>query len=601
MLLAFFSTSLGDSREKMSMNDYSPQKNPHTARLYLGIAHGVAVVAAVFSLVVCVLIVINFIMRESTPLLDSPALEKLLTELRDNPADLEMKDQIRTLDLLTRKAFFTSVAFTKAGALLLCIGVALLLASLKAMAVIQRRLPDPGKFEITEDTGSAEKIGRWTISVVGVVLVLVCLIMAFRAETGLDSALESRSVVHKDMPSGIEPEPAKEEFNRNWAGFRGPGGRAVAYHAGVPVEWDGKTGKNILWKTPVPLPGFSSPIVWDNRLFLSGGSDALLEVYCFDTETGKMLWRREVRGSSGSPAQWPEVTEDTGYAASTMTTDGRLVFAVFATGDIICMDFAGNRVWARNFGVPDNMYGHASSLIAHDGRLFVQYDQVGGGHLFALKTDNGMTIWERNREVKVSWASPIIIETGGRVELILNGNPLAVSYDPSDGTENWSIECMSGEVAPSPAFAGGIVYVTTAYSILAAIKANGPAEIIWQTDEDLPDASSPLATGKHVFIAASYGTVTCFDALTGEVLWKKEFDEGFYSSPVLADGRVYLMDKSGLMHIFADDREYKLLATAELGEESTCTPAFLKGRIYIRGKRNLYCIAGQDNLEANIR
>jgi outer membrane protein assembly factor BamB len=149
---------------------------------------------------------------------------------------------------------------------------------------------------------------------------------------------------------------------------------------------------------------------------------------------------------------------------------------------------------------------------------------------------------------------------------------------------------MSGEVAPSPAYADGIVYVTTEYALLAAIKPGPPAKIIWETDEELPDIASPLAVKGLLILGNSGGVVTCFDSLDGKQLWQQEFDDGFQSSPVFSSGNVYLMDMEGLTHIFKAEREYAAVNKCPLGEESVCTAAFTGQRIFIRGKESLYCI-----------
>ena len=130
----------------------------------------------------------------------------------------------------------------------------------------------------------------------------------------------------------------------------------------------------MLWKNKVPLKGFSSPIVWQDKLFVTGGDKKKREIYCYDANNGKLLWRHNVTGISGSPVKPPKVTSDTGYAASTPATDGHRVFAIFATGDLVCTDFEGKRIWAKNLGVPENPYGYSSSLLTTPDKLIVQYD-----------------------------------------------------------------------------------------------------------------------------------------------------------------------------------------------------------------------------------
>jgi outer membrane protein assembly factor BamB len=273
-----------------------------------------------------------------------------------------------------------------------------------------------------------------------------------------------------------------------------------------------------------------------------------------------------------------------------MTTDGRRVFAVFANGDTVCLDLDGERLWARNLGLPDNHYGHSSSLITFQNLLLVQFDQNTGGHLLALDTATGTQVYDSPRDVEISWASPILVDPGGGFQVILNSNPFVMGYDPRTGRELWRVRCMQGEIAPSPAYSDGMVFVVNEYARLAAVRLEPAPELVWEYIDDLSEVSSPLAAGGLVFMAASYGTLTCLDARTGERHWFQDFDEGFYSSPILVGETVYLMDRMGVMHIIEAQAEYRPVARNELGEPAMTIPAFMHGRIYIRGDEHLFCI-----------
>jgi outer membrane protein assembly factor BamB len=149
---------------------------------------------------------------------------------------------------------------------------------------------------------------------------------------------------------------------------------------------------------------------------------------------------------------------------------------------------------------------------------------------------------------------------------------------------------MMGEVGPSPAYAGGTVYACNEYARLAAIELKANPEILWTYDDDLSEVASPVANDKLVFMAASYGTLSCFDAATGERYWYHDFDDGFYSSPILVGDLVYVTDLSGVTYVVKAGPEFELVAQNELGEAVVTTPAFAHNRIYIRGETNLYCI-----------
>jgi outer membrane protein assembly factor BamB len=398
--------------------------------------------------------------------------------------------------------------------------------------------------------------------------------------------------------------PSQEEIQKNWPRFRGPGGLGISAYTNVPSSWNGETGANILWKTPIPLPGENSPIVWDNRVFLTGATEYESEVYCFDADSGKLLWKKAVENVPGNTLETPEVMEDTGFAAPTATTDGQRVYAIFANGDLICFDFDGNRVWAKNLGLPDNMYGHASSLTIYQNLLLVLFDQGGAdddlSKLIAFDAVSGRTVWEALRQVPNSWASPIVINTGEREEIITCANPWVIAYEPATGKELWRADCLDGDVAPSPVYANGLVFATNEYAYLAAIRPGGEGDvtethIAWKAEDNLPDICSPLSNGELIFLLTSYGILTCYDAQDGMLVWEQDLEASFKPSPSLVGDKVHLMSEEGVTFIIAAAREYKELGRAELGEYVHASPAFVDGRIYIRGKENLYCIGNNTN------
>ena len=289
----------------------------------------------------------------------------------------------------------------------------------------------------------------------------------------------------------------------------------------------------------------------------------------------------------------PKVTSDTGLAAPTMATDGRAVFAIFATGDVIALDLSGKRLWARNLGMPDNHYGHASSLIISKDKLLVQYDTNKAGKLIALSTQTGETKWETLRKSRIAWSSPALVNTGSRMEVILSTNPNVSSYNPETGKELWSVDCLSGEVGPSVGYSDGMVFAANEYAKLVGIKLGPTPEIAWESDEFLPEVSSPLAVKGLLFIATSYGVFACFDAKTGKKYWSQEFGDPFYASAVYADGKVYITDMSGKTHIVKATKEYQLIGTPELGEKAVCSPVFTDGKVYIRGMNQLFCFGSK--------
>lgn len=550
-------------------------------------AQTLAAVSGAFLLTVLFLLTATFIRaRKAEPLDSSLLAESRLSAVEAGSGD-RLREEYRDIDLLARRAHFGSLAVYRSGAVLaLCAGIVFVLA-FKYQAALRVPRPQPGRYAGVGAMGDPLAFTRRMVA--GFALVLLA--AAGLAVVSMTPTRQVGPVAGKgDAPGQAARGTAAED---SWPGFRGPDGLGIAHDADPPVEWDGIDGKNIRWKSGVPLPGFSSAVVCRGRIFLTGGDARVREVYCYRSDNGELLWRQAAAGIPGSPAEPPEVAADTGYAAATPATDGERIYAIFATGDLVALDLEGNRVWAKNLGVPDNPYGHASSLLADAGKLYVQFDDHTGGRMLALNTATGDTIWEQKRETLPSWASPVLVRGGGGTQVVISGNPHVVAYDADGGTERWKIECLGGEVAPSPAWSDGLLFAGAEYSSLAAIAPGDPARIVWESNDNLPEVSSPVAWRGLLFVATSYGTVTCSDTKSGEIRWKKEFDEGFYSSPMVAADKVYLMDRKGVTHVFRAADVFEEIAVSPLGEKADATPAFAGERIYLRGTKNLYCVTKQ--------
>jgi len=552
------------------------------------VATAAAFVAGAFAFFIAINLTVNQLRLKSADPLNSPALEALRGELRGEPRNESLKTEIRELDLLARKAYFSSLTFSNAGAWLLLGSLIITLSALKIAAGISKRGPRPGKYEQKDESLEFARQARESLLATLAIMAIVVLFVLLLSEKPVDfSSAETDEPLGRSEARTAE---LQERMHLNWPAFRGHNGVGVAHYTNVPVAWNGKTGENVLWKKPVPRRGFSSPIVWDKKLFLTCADEEAREVLCYDAVSGEMLWRREVGVVPGMPPELPDVSEDTTYAAATAATDGRFIFAIFGTGNIVCFDFEGEKQWVRHLVDVENIYGHASSLITYRDLLFVQFDDSTEGRVFALDTASGDTVWLARRELEPCWSSPIIADAERGPQLVVAGNPFLMAYDPASGEKLWEYECLGGEVASSPAFADGMVFSANEYAALTALKLAQPIKLAWEAFGELPDVSSPLATGERLFLATGYGTLGCYDSASGELLWNLEFDEGFYSSPILVGDRVYLMDREGVMHIFRNADEYEQIATCELGEAATSIPAIMDGRIYIRGVKSLFCI-----------
>jgi outer membrane protein assembly factor BamB len=597
-------------------------KSPdNTIRLLQSIAFA----SALLAFVLCILISVNYFQVKSSDPLNSPVMKSLIEKAKGNPDDEQLKAEIRELDLLARKAFFTNQWQIRTGGYLLLFSVLIVVICLKTVELLTAKLPVIPK-NTTVNFWDSRKINRKWVAYSGTFLVCISLLFAFLTHNELGKTLEksthasgstedstlananinktatiadsasisdSSSFPVQDSLSvtqSMDGYPTQQEINANSPAFRGPGGNGTVYQRGFPTSWDGRSGRNIKWKTAVPLPGYNSPIVWNDKIFLSGASASKREVYCFDINIGKILWQMVVEKIPGSPATAPKVNGETGFSAPTLTTDGRRVYAIFANGDLIALDFEGRKVWAKNLGLPKNHYGHSASLVMFRDLLIVQYDQSGNANVMALAAKTGEQVWKTSRDVKISWSSPIIVNTGKQTEAMLVAEPFMISYNPATGKELWRFDCISGEVGPSLAYADGVVFSVNDYSKLAAVQVGASPKLLWESDEYLSDIPSPVASAKYLFLPTSYGMMVCYDAKNGTKYWEHDFSTPTYASPMLADGNIFQMDKKGVMHIFKADKTYTSINEASLGEGSVCTPAFANGKILIRGDKNLYCI-----------
>ena len=569
----------------------------------------IAIVAGVFSLIVCILLLVTYIQDRAADPLDSTELIGLKAELFRDPGSDPIRNRIRTLDLQLRKEYFRRSEFASFGSYLLIGGIAVFLIGIKSALTYRKKLPMPAAASPDQDEEARNAIvARWSVGIFGLVFGIAALaLMIFTTsiqypEISVEqlAASTEQPTASIQQPASSSQQPALAEVKKNWPRFRGPGGLGISAYTNIPSSWDGKTGEGILWKIPIPLPGNNSPVVWGDRIFLTGATEEKREVYCVDANSGNILWQKAVENVPFSSPEPPEVSDETGFAAPTAVTDGQQVYAIFANGDTICFDFNGKQIWARNFGPFDNMYGHSSSLAMYQNLLLVLIDQGGAddgiSELLALEATTGRTIWTAGeRPVPNSWASPIVINTGERDEIITCGAPWVIAYDPATGSEFWRADCLSGDVAPSPVYGAGLVFATNAYAFLAAIRPGGQGDvtethIVWAAEDGLPDICSPLANEELVFVMETYGLMTCYDAKDGTKVWEEDLVESFNASPSLVGDNVYLLTEDGIMIIIKASREFQKVGRCELGEDTYACPAFMDGRIYIRGEENLYCI-----------
>jgi len=372
--------------------------------------------------------------------------------------------------------------------------------------------------------------------------------------------------------------------------FRGNNSSGISAARNIPVKWNLATGTNIAWRRDIPRKGYNSPVINGNKVFFSGADEEVRELFCYDLTTGEKLWSLVATNIPGSPAKVPETSDDAGLAAPSVATNGRQVFAIFGTGDLICADMDGNRLWAKNIGIPDNHYAYTHSLLTLGNLLFVQFDDRKGAKVTAYDITTGAERWSKNRPDKLSWCSPIIAYVNNTPQLVLMGCPSITAYNPNNGEQLWRVECFTGEVASSACSANGVVYGASEYAKMVAINA-ADGIVLWESNDFLPETASPVATKDNIYMATDYGVVASFDTQTGKIRVEHELGTVFHSSPMIVEGKVFLFDTEGKVFIFSADDEFKLLDSFETGEKTYATPAFTDGKIVMRTEKSIYCVA----------
>ncbi len=576
----------------------------------------ISVATTVFMLVLAVMLGVSYYQMQQVSPLETGVMETL-KELNETNGDNELLgQQIRELDLLSRKAYFVKEGQLKVGLYLLLGMAAVLAVCLNLYFKETKNLPEKEFDPI--DEWMIKSRARKYIGWAAVVALLVGIgFVGFQhvdwkgwlaqssgelggasdtlaAQDSLNSQLSAiNSQLSTDSVKGEEVDSAEvddgmPELKIASRAFRGNNSSATSSARGIATSWNLSAKKNILWQSSIPKHGYNSPVITGRNVFITGADAKARELYCYDVWTGELKWTVKADGIAGSPGSMPKVNADTGLAASTVATNGEVVCAIFATGDVIGADMEGKRLWAKNIGLPDNHYGYASSPVMYGNTLIIQYQNNSNAQILALNAKTGATVWSKKGNDKISWSSPIIATLGGKSALVVMGNPAITAYNPNNGAEMWRVECMSGEVGSSPASAGGVVFGASEYAKCVAID-GATGETLWEASDYLPECSSLAATKDLVFCATSYGMVCAYDTKTGEVKKEHDLTTPFYSSPVVVDGKVYLFSNSGKVYIFSAST-FDLITAFETGEKTFATPAFTDGMMIVRTDKSLYCV-----------
>jgi outer membrane protein assembly factor BamB len=565
-------------------------------------ARGAGFVALVFSLTVAALLAADWTRSGQAETVRSEVLAQALANGRAAPQDQQAVTFAREMDLLARRAYFNSLTFRQGGMALLVLGLVLTAGCFGAAWRLSLQIPDPRSLA-ESDPARTDRLTVTAVLASGVVLLLAAAALEARhgrrAAPAADRALRARLTNPALKPGEVNVCPCRkgtkpEALEGQWPFLRGPTFSGRASFTNAPVTWNGEKGEGIKWKVALARGGSSTPVVWGQRLFLTAGDARARTVMAHDAETGNLLWSTDVPDGAKAGEALPEVGEEVGFAASTPACDEARVYAVFGTGDLVALNHDGKIVWQVYVGRPQNTYGHASSLVYCGEMLLVQWDQEEKAKILALDKNTGKTLWETPREVGMSWSTPVLMPSCDKYVLLVHASQQTWGMELATGKKLWQVEAVTGEVAPSLAWEGDVWLAANCYSKMIAFKLppEGAPQKLWEwEDGNLPDVASPVVADGLIYLVTDAGEVRCHGLTDGKEVWHKEFEEGFYASPVIAGDRLYVVDRvKGVFRVFATGREGKELSANPMGDAVSATPAFANGRIYARGHKNLWCV-----------
>jgi len=409
----------------------------------------------------------------------------------------------------------------------------------------------------------------------------------------------------------------------------------VADGTGLPVRWDIAKSTNVLWKTPIPGLGHSSPILWGNRIFVTtaiasdqnrvmrtGMVSALdlsndmsrqsYRIYCLDRATGRILWEKTAQEAEPRVRRHPKTT----HASATPATNGKYLVVFFASGGLYCYDLKGNLRWSQDLGVlnanwadkPEVQWGPASSPIIYGNLAIVQCDIEKDSFIAAFDLKTGKKVWSTPRKTIASWSTPTVYESKGQAELVISGSEDIRGYNPLTGRELWDLRPTSRISIPTPFAAQGLIYVASGYgrgiqpmyAILPGSKGaismkegtDKSDRIAWSTQKGAPYIATPIVYGDYLYVCGYNGIMACYRAKTGERVYERRLGQGgfFSASPVAGDGKIYAISEDGDAYVVRAGPEFELLATNPMGEVCMATPALSRGMIIIRTLTQLVAI-----------
>jgi len=390
---------------------------------------------------------------------------------------------------------------------------------------------------------------------------------------------------------------AAAQAEPDWAGWRGPRADGHSLEKGLPSRW---TEESVLWKTPLKGAGQSSPVIRGERLFLTTALDKGRQrvVVCINRKSGKVEWEKVAWTGDPEPSHAMN-----GWASATCAVDAERVYAFFGRGGgLYCFTLEGEPVWSRELGVFEGPWGTAACPVLAGDLVIQNCDADKDARLVAFDKKTGKEAWSVAREATRGWSTPVLIEAGGRKELVLNGHSGVIAYAPETGKQLWNCRCDQGRGEPTVTPANGLLYVANglAGGGLYAIRPGGSGDVtasqrLWITPRKDRDTPSPIVIGDTVLLMSLRpDALTAYDAASGKELWKQRAGGQVSASPVAYDGLAFILTEAGETLVVDPKSDAKIVARNSVGAakgemfRASLTPC--DGRIYIRSDRFLYCV-----------
>ena len=399
-------------------------------------------------------------------------------------------------------------------------------------------------------------------------------------------------------------------YAENWPQWRGPSLNGVSGEQNLPVRWS--TSENVAWKLGMPSKTGATPIIWGNRIFLNVADGGNLYLWCVDKAKGEPLWKKPIAGGNYQ-------INKQNMSSPSPVTDGAAVYAMTGVGVLKAFDFAGNELWVRDiqqdYGKFGLNWGYASSPLLYGDSLYVEVlhgmKTKDPSYLLRIDTKSGKTVWrvERHtdaiRESPDSYTTPALLKYGDRVEIVISGADCVTGHDPATGKELWRATGLNPDhhsdyrtIASTVVF-GDLFFVPTRVRPLLAFRAGGRGDIseshrLWSFNNG-PDVPTPVTDGKYFYTVNDRGIMWCLDARTGQEIWgSQRLKPAVYSSsPVLADGKLYVSNEDGLTTVVKAGAKFEVLAENDLAGYTLSSPAISDGHIFLRTAQFLYAIGGR--------